>query len=76
MDIKINMMVEFTVTEPGLEDALDEYDELTVEGMISEILDKSIAVDEIDCKVIAGPDTLEEVDELRAASKTGCVDST
>jgi len=70
-DIKIKLTLEFSISESDLEDGLAEYDELSVASLISQILDKSIAVDEIDCKVIAGPDTLEEVDELRAASKTG-----
>jgi len=68
MDIKIKMTVEFTVTESGLEDALDEYDELTVEGMVSEILDKSIACDEIAIKVTDGPNSLEEYDETKQAA--------
>jgi hypothetical protein len=68
MDIKIKMMVEFTVTESGLEDALDEYDELTVEAMVSEILDKSIACDEIAIKVTDGPNNLEEYDQTKQAA--------
>jgi hypothetical protein len=68
MDIKIKISLEFTVTESGLEDALDEYDELTVEGMVSEILDKSIACDEIVAKVTEGPNSLEEYDETKQAA--------
>ena len=34
-------------------------------------LDKSIAVDEINCKIVEGPNNLEEVDELRTASNAG-----
>ena len=46
----------------------------SVGRLISQILDKSLAVDSIDCKVVDGPDTLEEVDELRtAAAKTANV---
>ena len=70
-DIKIKLSLEFNISESDLEDGLAEYDELSVASLISQILDKSIAIDEIDCKVLAGPDTLEEVDELRAASNTG-----
>ena len=70
-DIKIKLALEFTIAESDLEDGLAEYDELSVHSLISQILDKSIAIDEIDCKVIEGPNTLEEVDELRATSNTG-----
>ena len=70
-DFKIKLSLAFNISESDLEDGLAEYDELSVARMICQILDKSIAVDEIDCKVVAGPNTLEEVDELRAAAKTG-----
>ena len=63
MDTKIKMSVEFRVSESGLEDALAEYDELTVEGLMREILDKSIACDDINAVVLEGPNTLEEYDE-------------
>jgi hypothetical protein len=66
MDVKIKLNVEFSVSERGLEDALAEYDELTVEGLIKEILDKSIACDEIVSKVVEGPNNLEEYDEQKA----------
>ena len=62
MDMKIKAAVEFTLTEGSLEDALAEFDELTVEGLLREILDKSIACDEISTKVVEGPNTLEEYD--------------
>ena len=64
-DTKIKVTLEFTVSEGGLEDALVEYDELTVEGMLREMLDKSIACDEIGIAVVAGPNTLEDYDKLR-----------
>jgi hypothetical protein len=70
-DIKIKLTLAFNISESDLEDGLAEYDELSIASLISQILDKSIAVDEIDCKVVEGPDTLEEVDELRTASKVG-----
>ena len=70
-DIKIKLSLEFNISESDLEDGLAEYDELSVASLISQILDKSIAVDSIDCKVVTGPDTLEEVDELRAAANAG-----
>jgi hypothetical protein len=62
MDMKIKIAVEFSVSESSLEDALAEFDELTVEGLLREILDKSIACDEISTKVVEGPNTLEEYD--------------
>lgn len=70
MDIKIKMAVEFTVTEAGLEDALAEYDELTVEGLMAEVLDKNIACDDIVAKVVEGPNSLEEYDEAEKAMAT------
>jgi hypothetical protein len=70
-DIKIKLALEFSISESDLEDGLAEYDELSVDSLISQILDKSIAVDEVSCKVVEGPNNLEEVDELRTASNTG-----
>jgi hypothetical protein len=70
-DIRIKLSLEFNISESDLEDGLAEYDELSVASLISQILDKSIAIDEIDCKVLTGPDTLEEVDELREAASVG-----
>ena len=64
MDVKIKMSLEFSVSDSALEDALAEYDELTVEGLIREIVDKAIACDDIQSKVIEGPNTLEEYDQL------------
>jgi hypothetical protein len=61
-EMKIKIEVEFDVTESGLEDALAEYDELTVEGLLREMLDKSVACDNIESKVVSGPNTLEEYD--------------
>ena len=59
--------VAFNVSEGALEDAMAEYDELTVEGLLREIIDKAIACDEITCKVEEGPNTLEELDALKGA---------
>jgi hypothetical protein len=67
MDVKIKLSAEFSITESGLEDAFDEFDELTVEGLIRELLDKSIACDDIVVKVVSGPNTLEEYDEAGKA---------
>lgn len=66
MDVKIKMTLEFSISGESLEDALAEYDELTVEGLIAEVLDKSIACDQITAKVVDGPNSLEEYDEQRA----------
>jgi len=67
-EVKIKLSVGFSVSETGLEDALAEYDELTVEGLIREILDKSIACDEIKVEVTEGPNNLEEYDEQKATA--------
>ncbi len=64
MDVKIKTTVEFTVSDAAMEDAMAEYDELTVEGLLREILDKAIACDEISTKVEEGPNTLEQMDQL------------
>lgn len=70
-EIKIKLEVQFNISEGDLEDAMAEYDELSVERLIAQILDKSIAIDEVGCRVVGGPNTLEEVDELRTASNAG-----
>jgi len=62
MSTKIKLNVEFSVSGTALEDAMAEYDELTVEGMLREILDKSVACDDIVIQVTDGPNTLEEYD--------------
>ena len=67
MDVKLRLAVAFRVSESSLEDALAEYDELTVEGLIREIIDKAIACDEVSAKIEDGPNTLEEVDALKGA---------
>jgi hypothetical protein len=63
---QIKMSLDFSVSDSSLEDALAEFDELTVEGLIREILDKAIACDEISVKVIDGPNNLEEFDQIPA----------
>jgi len=68
MDVKIKLQLEFNVTEGGLEDALAEYDELTVEGLVREIVDKAVACDNIKVKVVDGPNSLEEYDQLQTGS--------
>jgi len=66
MDARIKISLEFSISENGLEDALDEFDELSVEGLISEIVDKSVACDDIVAKVTEGPNNLEEYDAQQA----------
>jgi len=63
MDVRIKLNVAFTVSGSGLEDALAEYDELTVAGMVSEILDKAIACEDVQVDIAEGPNTLEEYDQ-------------
>jgi hypothetical protein len=67
MDVKLKVGIAFSVSENSLEDALAEYDELSVAGLIREIIDKAIACDEIIAKVEDGPNTLEEVDALKGS---------
>jgi hypothetical protein len=62
MDVRIKTTLEFMVSGSGLEDAMAEFDELTVAGLIREILDKAIACDDIRVEVLEGPNTLEEYD--------------
>mgnify|MGYP003336492574 CR=1 FL=1 len=63
MDVRIKATLEFTVGGASLEDAMAEYDELTVASLLREIIDKAIACDNIEVKVIDGPNTLEEYDQ-------------
>lgn len=69
MDVKIKISVEFGVSDSALEDAMAEYDELTVAGLIREIIDKAIACDEIRAQVEEGPNTLEEYDQLASRDR-------
>ena len=69
MDVKIKVSVEFGVSDNALEDAMAEYDELTVAGLIREIIDKAIACDEISTRVDDGPNTLEEYDQLASRDR-------
>jgi len=62
MDVRIKTTLEFLVAGSGLEDAMAEFDELTVSGLIREILDKAIACDDIRVEILEGPNTLEEYD--------------
>jgi hypothetical protein len=62
MDVRIKATVSFSIAGSALEDSLAEYDELTVSGLLREILDKAIACDSIQVEVTEGPNTLEEYD--------------
>ena len=64
MHVKIKASLEFSVSDSALEDALAEFDELTVTGLLREMVDKAIACDEIHVKIEEGPNTLEEYDQL------------
>ena len=64
MSVNIKILVQFSVSNTALEDAMAEYDELTVEGLVREIIDKAIACDEITAKLQDGPNTLEEYDQI------------
>jgi hypothetical protein len=66
MNVRIKAVLEFTVAGSALEDAMAEFDELSVSGLVQEILDKAIACEEIEVKVIEGPNTLEEYDQVQA----------
>jgi hypothetical protein len=67
MDVRIKTTVEFSVSGSSLEDALAEYDEITVTGLVREILDKAIACDDIRVDILEGPNTLEEYDSQQQA---------
>lgn len=68
MDVSIKLAMSFTVSESSLEDALAEYDELTVEGLLREIIDKAVACEEVVVKVEEGPNTLEQLDTLKSGA--------
>ena len=71
MDVKIKANLQFTISGPSLEDAFAEYDEITVEGLLREILDKAIACDAIKVQIVEGPNTLEDYDKQAEASAEG-----
>ena len=68
MDVSIKLALSFTVSESSLEDALAEYDELTVEGLLREIIDKAVACEEVVAKVEEGPNALEQLDTLKSGA--------
>ncbi|MFQ5696703.1 MAG: hypothetical protein ACE5IL_00260 [Myxococcota bacterium] len=67
MAIDIRMNVSVSLEESALEDALAEYDEVTVSEMLTQVLDKAIALDDIKVEVLEGPNSLEALDEKGAA---------
>ncbi len=62
IDIKLNVTI--SLEESALEDALSEYDELTVCELIKQVLDKAIALDDVSANVVEGPNTLDEYDKF------------
>ena len=67
MDVKIKAVLQFTISGETLENTLAEYDELTVEGLLREVLDKAIAGDASKAQVLEGPNTLEDYDKQAEA---------
>ncbi len=66
MEVKIKVNLEFTLSGTSLEDALAEYDELSVEGLLKEIVDKAVACEDIKTQVVEGPNTLEDYDQQQS----------
>lgn len=64
IDIRLNVCV--SLEESALEDALAEFDEITVSEMLTQVLDKAIALDDIKVEVLEGPNSLEAIDEKGA----------
>ena len=62
MAIDIKLAISLSVEESALEDALAEFDELTVADLISQILDKAIALEKVSAEVTEGPKSLEDYD--------------
>ena len=67
IDIKLN--VRMKLDEAALEDALAEFDEVTVSELIKQVLDKAIALDSVNAEVLEGPNTLEEYDQTGEPSQ-------
>ncbi len=65
MPIDITLQVKLSLEEPSLEDALEEYDEMTVSAMVKQVLDKGIALEDLSVDVLKGPNSLEEYDKVR-----------
>jgi hypothetical protein len=71
MDVKMKAVLQFTISGDELERSLSDYDELTVEGLLREVLDKAIACDQIKVQVLEGPNTLEDYDKQAEAGADG-----
>ena len=65
MPIDITLQVKLSLEESALEDALEEYDELTVSEMVKQVLDKAVALEEIVTEVVEGPNSLEDYDKVK-----------
>ena len=64
MPIQITLQIKLALEESALEDALEEYDEMTVSEMVKQVLDKAIAIEDVDVTVTDGPNTLDEYDKV------------
>lgn len=67
IDIKLN--VRLSLDERELEDALAEFDEVTVSELIKQVLDKAIALDRVEAEVLEGPNSLDEYDQVSEGSQ-------
>ncbi len=65
MPIDITLQVKMSLEESALEDALEEYDELTVAEMVKQVLDKGIALEDLNVDITEGPNSLEEYDKVK-----------
>lgn len=65
MPIDITLQVKMSLEESALEDALEEYDELTVAEMVKQVLDKGIALEDLNVDITEGPNSLEEFDKVK-----------
>jgi hypothetical protein len=66
MPIDIKIQVSISLEESALEDALEEYDEISVSELVRQVLDKAIALESISAEIVEGPNTLEEFDKIQA----------
>jgi hypothetical protein len=66
MPIDITLQVKLALEESALEDALEEYDEITVSEMVKQVLDKAIALESIETNVVDGPNSLEDYDKIKS----------
>ena len=69
MPITIKVQVDLSVEEDSLEDALAEYDELTVDRLVAQVLDKAIALEAVEAQVVEGPNSLDDYDQAREAQQ-------